>query len=37
VDWVEMIEPAADIIMDRTAAGYCTGTDVSVADDEVLA
>ena len=37
VDWVEMIEPSADIIMDRTAAGYCTGTDVSVADDEVLA
>lgn len=36
VDWVEMIEPAADIIMDRTAAGNCTGTDISVADDEVL-
>lgn len=36
VDWVEMIEPAADIILDRTAAGNCTGTDISVATDEVL-
>ena len=36
VDWVEMIEPAADIILDRTAAGNCTGTDISVAADEVL-
>lgn len=34
VDWVEMIEPAADIILDRTAAGYCTGTDISVANDQ---
>lgn len=36
VDWVEMIEPATDIILDRTAAGNCTGTDISVAADEVL-
>ena len=36
VDWVEMIEPAADIILDRTAAGNCTDTDISVAADEVL-
>lgn len=36
VDWVEMLEPAADIILDRTAAGNCTGTDISVAADEVL-
>jgi phage-related baseplate assembly protein len=36
VDWVEMIEPEADLIMDRTAAGNCTGTDISVAADEVL-
>lgn len=35
VDWVEITEPAADIIMDRTQAGNCTGTDVTVADDEV--
>lgn len=35
VDWVEMIEPAEDIIMDRTQAGNCTGTDVSVAADGV--
>jgi len=28
VGWVEMIEPAADIILDRTAAGNCTGTDI---------
>ena len=37
VDWVDITEPAADIIMDRTQAGNCTGTDISVADDEVLA
>lgn len=35
VDWVEITEPAEDIIMDRTQAGNCTGTDVTVADDEV--
>lgn len=35
VDWVEMTEPAADIIMDRTQAGSCTDTDLSVADDEL--
>jgi len=34
VDWVEITEPATDIIMDRTAAGYCTGTDISVANDQ---
>lgn len=34
VDWVEMIEPAADIIMDSTQTGYCTGADVSVAGQE---
>ncbi|WP_034911976.1 baseplate J/gp47 family protein [Erwinia sp. 9145] len=33
VDWVEIIEPASDIIMDRTQAGHCTGTQVTVADD----
>ena len=35
VDWVEITEPAEDIIMDRTQAGNCTGTDVSVASDGV--
>ncbi len=35
VDWVEIIEPAEDIIMDRTASGYCTGTDVSAPVDKV--
>lgn len=35
VDWVEVIEPAEDIIMDRTQAGNCTGTDVTVAGDGV--
>jgi len=35
VDWVEITEPAADIIMDRTQAGNCTATDVSVASDGV--
>lgn len=35
VDWVEITEPAEDIIMDRTQAGNCTGTDVTVASDEV--
>lgn len=34
VDWVEITEPAEDIIMDRTQAGYCTGTDISVAGDQ---
>lgn len=34
VDWVEVIEPAADIIMDRTQTGYCTETAVTVADQE---
>ncbi len=33
VDWVEMIEPAADIIMDRTASGFCDECDVSVASE----
>jgi phage-related baseplate assembly protein len=37
VDWVEMTEPAADIIMDRTQAGNCTAVLVTVADDEVIA
>lgn len=36
VDWVEITEPAADIIMDRTQAGNCTSVLVSVADDEVI-
>lgn len=31
VDWVEMIEPAEDMIMDRTQTGYCTATDVTTA------
>jgi len=35
VDWVDISEPAADIIMDRTQAGNCTGTDVTVAGDGV--
>jgi len=34
VDWVEMVEPASDIIMDRTQSGFCTGTAVSVAADK---
>ncbi len=33
VDWVEMVDPARDIIMDRTQAGYCTGTLITVAGD----
>ncbi|ADU70713.1 baseplate J/gp47 family protein [Pantoea sp. At-9b] len=37
VDWVEITEPAADIIMDRTQAGNCTSVTVTVADDEVNA
>ncbi|EJL88014.1 baseplate J/gp47 family protein [Pantoea sp. GM01] len=37
VDWVDITEPAEDIIMDRTQAGNCTGTDISVADDGVMA
>ncbi|KGT95251.1 baseplate assembly protein [Erwinia typographi] len=37
VDWVEIAEPATDIIMDRTQAGNCTGTDISVADEGVQA
>jgi phage-related baseplate assembly protein len=34
VDWVEVTEPATEVIMDRTEAGYCTGTDISVANDQ---
>ncbi|WP_312836742.1 baseplate J/gp47 family protein [Pantoea sp.] len=34
VDWVEMTEPASDIIMDRTQAGYCTAVSVAVADEQ---
>lgn len=34
VDWVDMVEPASDIIMDRTQSGFCTGTTVSVAADK---
>lgn len=34
VDWVEITEPAADIIMDRTQAGYCTAVSVAVADEQ---
>lgn len=37
VDWVELHEPAADMIFDRTQAGYCTAVSVEVASDEVLA
>ncbi|WP_288657431.1 baseplate assembly protein [Pantoea sp. UBA6567] len=37
VDWVDITEPAEDIIMDRTQAGNCTATDISVADDGVMA
>jgi len=37
VDWVDITEPAEDIIMDRTQAGNCTGTDINVADDGVMA
>nr|WP_225608351.1 baseplate J/gp47 family protein [Pantoea sp. PNT03] len=37
VDWVDITEPAEDIIMDRTQAGNCTRTDISVADDGVMA
>ncbi|WP_210448430.1 baseplate assembly protein [Pantoea ananatis] len=33
VDWVEITEPAQDIILDRTQAGNCTAVAVSVASD----
>lgn len=36
VDWVEIEEPAADLIFDRTQAGYCTAVSVELASDEVL-
>lgn len=37
VDWVELQEPAADMIFDRTQAGYCTAVSLELASDEVLA
>lgn len=37
VDWVELQEPATDLIFDRTQAGYCTAVSVEIANDEVLA
>lgn len=37
VDWVELHEPVADMIFDRTQAGYCTAVSIEVASDEVLA
>lgn len=33
VDWVEITEPAQDIILNRTQAGYCTAVAVTVASD----
>ncbi|MBN6030327.1 baseplate J/gp47 family protein [Pantoea ananatis] len=33
VDWVEITEPAQDIILNRTQAGNCTAVAVSVASD----
>lgn len=33
VDWVEITEPAQDIILNRTQAGNCTAVAVSVAND----
>ncbi|MDF7786479.1 baseplate J/gp47 family protein [Pantoea stewartii] len=33
VDWVEITEPAQDIILNRTQAGNCTAVTVSVASD----
>ncbi|PKC46603.1 baseplate assembly protein [Pantoea ananatis BRT98] len=33
VDWVEITEPAQDIILDRTQAGNCTAVAVTVASD----
>ncbi|WP_210452350.1 baseplate J/gp47 family protein [Pantoea ananatis] len=37
VDWVEIQEPAADMLFDRTQAGYCTAVSVELAGDEVSA
>lgn len=37
VDWVELTEPAADLIFDRTQSGHCTGVSIELAADEVLA
>lgn len=34
VDWVEINEPATDIILDRTQAGYCTAVLVELASNE---
>jgi len=33
VDWVEITEPAQDIILNRTQAGNCTAVAVTVASD----
>ncbi|MDW4578394.1 baseplate J/gp47 family protein [Atlantibacter hermannii] len=33
VDWVELLEPAADVLMDKSQSGYCTATDITIAGD----
>lgn len=33
VDWVELLEPAADVLMDKSQSGYCIATDITIAGD----
>lgn len=33
VDWVELLEPAVDVLMDKSQSGYCTATDITIAGD----
>ncbi|MEH5745709.1 baseplate J/gp47 family protein [Atlantibacter hermannii] len=33
VDWVELLEPAADVLMDKSQSGYCTATEITIAGD----
>lgn len=33
VDWVELLEPTADVLMDKSQSGYCTATDITIAGD----
>ena len=35
-DWVDITEPAADIIMNRIQAGNCTDIDATVAGDGMM-
>ncbi|MFJ5161971.1 baseplate J/gp47 family protein [Pantoea sp. NPDC088449] len=36
VDWVELAEPADDLIFDRTQSGNCTAVSIELAADEVI-